>query len=167
MEIYAVLFFFAPNDDIRKALLFFISQEQKGIRIAIFNVTDREITKALIQAQKQGIRIELITDPSCLHHRYNKIDQLAHNNITVRIYNQKDKGVSSLMHHKFALFERNINNKALVWTGSSNFTRSGCCSNQENVIVTDDRHIVSQYLRQFNRIKQETKQYYIPPAFTS
>ena len=152
--------FFSPDDDINIKLLSLIDQEQKHIRIAVFNFTDRNITQALIRAQKRGITVEVITDINCVYDRYNKIDQLYNNDISVLVYNAKQsKTGSGIMHHKFALFSNNTTGKALVWTGSCNFTRSGCHANQENVVLLGDTKIVNKFLYQFERIKKQTHRY--------
>lgn len=152
--------FFSPDEDINEKLLSLIDQEQKHIRIAVFNFTDRNIAQALIRAQKRGVAVEVITDINCVYDRYNKIDQLYDNNISVQIYDAKQsKSGSGIMHHKFALFSNNRADKALVWTGSCNFTRSGYHANQENAILLDDTKIVDKFLYQFEHIKKQTHSY--------
>lgn len=152
--------FFSPDDNIDMELLSLIDHEQKHIRIAIFNFTNRSIAQALIHAQKRGVAVEVITDINCVYDRYNKIDQLYDNNISVLIYNAKQSQAGSgIMHHKFALFSNNRADKALVWTGSCNFTRSGCHTNQENAVLLGDTKIVNKFLHQFERIKKQAHCY--------
>jgi phosphatidylserine/phosphatidylglycerophosphate/cardiolipin synthase-like enzyme len=61
------------------------------------------------------------------------------------------------MHHKFVIFGNNIGGKSLLWTGSYNFTKSATMNNQENVLVLDEIHLIEKYGRQFELIKQRTK----------
>ncbi len=151
--------FFAPNDNINRELLSLIDQEQKHIRVAVFNFTDRNIAQALIRAQDRGVVVEVITDINCIYDRYNKIDQLHDNNISVLIFDPKQKKAGGIMHHKFALFSNNRTGNALVWTGSCNFTRSGSQVNQENGLLLNDEKIVNKFLQQFERIKKQSHSY--------
>ena len=151
--------FFSPNDNINRELLSLIDQEQKQIRVAVFNFTDRNIAQALIRAQERGVAVEVITDINCIYDRYNKIDQLHDNNISVLIFDPKQKKAGGIMHHKFALFSNNRTGNALVWTGSCNFTRSGSQVNQENGLLLNDEKIVNKFLQQFERIKKQSHCY--------
>jgi len=150
---------FAPDDNIKAKLLSLIDQEQEHIRIAVFNFTDRNIAQALIRAQERGITVEVITDINCIYNRYNKIDQLYDNNISVLIFNSRQNKVGGIMHHKFALFSNNRAGNPLLWTGSCNFTRSGCQVNQENALLLEDEKIINKFLQQFERIKKQTRNY--------
>jgi len=152
--------FFSPDDDINVKLLSLIDQEKNHIRIAIFNFTNRNIAQALIHAQKRGVVVEVITDINCVYDRYNKIDQLHDNNISILVYNAKQsKTGSGIMHHKFALFSKNAADKALVWTGSCNFTRSGYHANQENAVLLGNTKIVNKFLKQFEHMKKQAHSY--------
>lgn len=152
--------FFTPDDNIRDELLRHIGQESEKIQIAVFMMTDQEITKALIHALQRNVSIELITDAGCLKERSNKINELCARGCSVRIYNPSynQKNKTSLMHHKFALFTNNLD-KSLVWTGSYNFTKSASSSNQENALVLDDQKIFDIFSKQFQRLKKRSYRY--------
>ena len=153
--------FFAPDDDIRTEIQTLIQNEKKGIKAAIFLFTDPEIAQILAKAKKRGVQVELITDTSCLRERHNKIATLCDAGCSIYVYNPsyKKNNASSLMHHKFALFEQNKNDKPLVWTGSFNFTKAASALNQENAIVFDDRDAISKFEKQFNRLKERSYRY--------
>ncbi|MGB8367445.1 MAG: phospholipase D-like domain-containing protein, partial [Candidatus Babeliales bacterium] len=148
-----------PDDDINKKLISLIDQEQSYIRIAVFNFTNRTIAQALIDAAKRGVKVEVITDITCIFDRYNKIDQLYDNDIAVLIFDAKKNKTRGIMHHKFALFSNNKGGTTYVWTGSCNFTRSGCQINQENGLLLADQTIINKFLQQFERIKKQTYGY--------
>lgn len=150
--------YFSPDDNIREKLITAIESEQCSIKIAIFTITDPKIAKALKKAFKRGIRIEILTDPTCLKDRFNKINFLSSKGIPVYVYNiAHNKTVTySCMHHKFAIFECNRDNKRYVWTGSFNFTKSASDSNQENVVVIYKRATVDQFEQQFQKIKNRS-----------
>ena len=153
--------FFTPDDDVRSELIKLICQEQEAIRIAIFMMTDKLIAQELINAHKRGITVEVVTDPAGLRDRQNKIGLLCDNNITVYVYHGQHAkvGNSSIMHNKFTLFSSNKNNKPLLWTGSFNFTRIACDSNQENVVILEDGALIARYKDQFSKLKKRSYLY--------
>lgn len=149
--------FFAPDHNLRAALRYLIKNEKERISIAVFAFTDSHLARELVAAHKRGVKIELMTDPSCLRSQHQKIDMLAQAGIPIYVYKSEfGKGPSSIMHNKFALFEKTIHDKTILWTGSFNFTKSGSDFNQENVLVLDDARIIKQYADQFERLRDRT-----------
>ena len=57
------------------------------------------------------------------------------------------------MHNKFCIFQENILQKKILWTGSYNFTVRGPNKNQENVLVLDNKKLSNQYAKQFEILK--------------
>lgn len=152
--------FFTPDDNVLNELLRYIGQESEKIQIAVFMMTDGEITKSLVNALNRNVFVELITDAGCLKERSNKINELCAHGCSVRIYNPSydKKSRASLMHHKFALFSNNLG-KSLVWTGSYNFTKRASSVNQENALILDDQKIFDVFSKQFQRLKKRSYGY--------
>ncbi len=152
--------FFSPDDKITTLLIDLIAAEQQEILIAIFTITDQAIAQSLVDAQARGVKIELVSDPGYVKPgTYSKIDFLEEHQIPVYIFNAaacKPKGYC-LMHNKFAIFGKNIKNKALLWTGSFNWTKSAHTTNQENVVVLDFNDIIESFRKQFKILKQRSK----------
>ncbi len=148
--------YFSPDDNVKQKLLKLIKNEKKSIRAAIFILTEPDIARALSRAQKRGVKVELITDVGCLKERSNKMSMLCDSGCTLFVYNPPapQKG-SSLMHHKFALFE----SPQVVWTGSYNFTKAASGSNQENAVSIADKKTYENFVRQFERVKERSYRY--------
>ena len=163
--------FFTPGDDLRSRLISFIDYEQERIQIAMYLFTDPAIATALYKAHKEGVKVELITDISCIHNRYNKVENLC-GNISIFVYyptsrNKNANRAAGLMHHKFLLFSKNKEDKAFVWIGSANLTKVALAQNnekhnEEGVVVTSDDKIVQKFFRQFELIKRRCKKYRSP-----
>lgn len=153
--------YFSPHDDMRSTFIDFINQEKEHISIAIYMFTDADISNAIIAAHKRGVDIEIITDPTCLRESSHRISVLSDAGISVMIYNASahTKRFGSIMHHKFAIFKKNKNNGPLLWTGSFNFTRAACCSNQENAIIIDNIRLIDKYRDQFEQLKHLSYRY--------
>ncbi|MCK5632127.1 hypothetical protein KAH94_00080 [bacterium] len=153
--------FFSPDDDVRSVLLDLIACEQKSIRIAAFLLTDDAVAKALLDAKARGVLVEVVADKLCCYSRHGKIKMLHRQGLQSFIYSgqKKNNHMSNIMHDKFVIFEKNIFDKSLLWTGSFNFTRSAWLNNQENVLLLDDLEIISCYKKQFEVIKKRCIKY--------
>jgi len=153
--------FFSPDDDVRTELLNFIKNEQEYIKIAVFVFTDMQIARALADAKERGVMVEVVTDSVGLRDRYSRIRDLCDAGIPVFIYDvQHGKvGLSSVMHHKFVVFGKNKDSQSYVWTGSCNFTRSACESNQENAVVLNGSVYSQRFYRQFEQLKKRSCQW--------
>lgn len=153
--------FFTPDDNVRAQLLDLIVHEQESISVAVFVFTDKYIASALIDAFKRGVAVEVVTDATGLRDRYNKIRDLCNAQVPVFVYDAQNgkPGLSSVMHHKFVIFKRNKNNQSYLWTGSCNFTRSACESNQENAILLTNIAHIERFAVQFEALKKRSYLY--------
>jgi len=128
-----------------------INKEKTSIKIAVYFFTSSAIADALMRAKERGIAIEVVTDQSCIANKFECISKLAKGGIPTYVYT--DKG-GALMHHKFAVFGSNEENKRIVWNGSYNFTKNGTRRNQENAIVSDHTGIVDVLDQEFTDLKK-------------
>ena len=146
---------FAPDDDVQKILLDLIDQEKKSIKIAIFSFTDAKVAQAILDAADRKVNVQIIADDSCLTDRFAKITFLQEHGIPIHIYESENKSLfADIMHNKFIIFEQNIGNRSLLWTGSFNFTQSARKRNQENVVILDDTLLIERYRKQFELLKE-------------
>lgn len=138
-----------------------IEREKKRILVAAYMLTDKRIVQWLQEAKERGVKVEVVTDMSCLRERANKLGDLYEGGISVFICMPGRKGAkSSLMHNKFMLFESNIYDRHIVWTGSANLTRSAFGQiHHENIVVFDDPHVYKEYERQFAKLKKHSERY--------
>ena len=146
---------FSSQDDLRSLLISLIDAEQKRIRFAIYTMTDRCITQALIRAAQRGISVEGIVDRSYGQSRYSKVCTLANAQIPLWVFQPRDNG---LMHNKFCIFDRTIDGQPLLWTGSYNFTASASDRNEENVLILDNKAIISAFATYFGNLKKRSLQ---------
>jgi phosphatidylserine/phosphatidylglycerophosphate/cardiolipin synthase-like enzyme len=142
-EIDAV--FFVPNDNIEKIIEEFINHERKGIRAALYQITNKQIVEALLRARRRGVQIALIVDRSSTESYYEKVSSLAQANIFIKVFN----GKSTLMHNKFWIFDQNIYGKSLIISGSANATNNGTKRNYENIMVRSRPYIVNKFRDHF------------------
>lgn len=153
---------FTPKDNVKGILCDLIINEKKQMRIAIYLLTDKHIANSLIQAKKDNnVDIEVITCASNLDNINSKIWQLYENGITIFIFDAPKKSKKKnrncfrpIMHNKFFIFDRNIDDKNILWTGSFNCTLSAQTNNKENVIVLEDKYLVDTYKKEFEELKK-------------
>lgn len=152
--------YFSPKDDIKDKLTTLIEKEKEAIYVAIYTITDRNIAQSLIEAQDRGVVVQVVVDKSYGSGTYSKVPMLCNNRVPVWVYQTPEALMGnnnnkqwSLMHNKFVVFCKNLNDKPLVWTGSFNFTRSANNFNRENVIIVDNSKIVCQFQNQFQELK--------------
>lgn len=147
---------FTPKDSVRQLLIALINSEKKSIRVAIYMLTDNYIAQALKKAKlERNINIEIISEKTTANGQFSKIPLLSNLGIKTYIYNfpHPEHGI---MHNKFFIFEKNINNKSILWTGSFNCTNSAQVYNQENIIILDDTNLINIFENQFNYLKNNS-----------
>lgn len=156
---------FCPDDDSRGLLLDLIACEKKALYIAAFLLTDEVIARAIIDAKKRGVIVEVVTDRLCCEER-GKADFLHQHGIEVLVYcgkcgkNAHKTNRADIMHNKFIVFEKNLFGQSILWTGSFNFTHSARLRNQENVLVLNNAAIIERYRQQFFVIKTRCTRYH-------
>ncbi|MCB9493317.1 MAG: DUF1669 domain-containing protein [Epsilonproteobacteria bacterium] len=148
---------FSPRDDVSTKLIELIKHAQTSIDVAVYMLTAKPLAQALIDAHNRGVKVTVIVDPiSC--DKFGKGDFLAENNVVVKVFDQSKAHKNFfgsddvLMHHKFAIFDNTV-----VWTGSFNWTKSANEKHRENVIVTDDKNIITDYRKEFAQLLKISK----------
>ncbi|MGA9530908.1 MAG: phospholipase D-like domain-containing protein [Candidatus Babeliales bacterium] len=151
---------FGPDDNLAEELLSLIQKEHKSIKIAVYMLTDKHIAEALVAAHNRGVYIEIIAEPTVVYDCCSKCRWLYDHHITLYLYSPVQKNIkNTLLHMKVVLFEDNKNHKAVVWVGSPNLTQSGLNKHGECVLIITDNEIFGEFMRQFERIKNKSKQY--------
>ncbi len=156
---FVVQSFFSPDDDLRSILIGLIDAEKKRISFAIYTLTDKAITQALIRAAHRGVLVEGVVDRSYGQGYHSKVCTLANAQIPLWVFQtSSNESEAGLMHNKFMLFTQTIEGKALVWTGSYNFTMRANEKNQENVVIIENEALFEAYTKSFERLKKRSLQ---------
>ena len=61
--------FFSPDDAVAEELITLIQKETKSIKAAVYSLMHQGIAKALIDAHKRGVSVEVIVDPCSIRAR--------------------------------------------------------------------------------------------------
>lgn len=147
---------FCPYDPVKERLLHLLQEERLSLQVAVYQLTDRDVADALIDAYARGVTVSLVVDAQSTEGRYNQALRIIDAGVPVSVYpslNGPDR--RPLMHNKFIIFGRNEGGKSLVWTGSVNFSKAGFTANHENIFITEDPAIVARYKRYFAKLSTE------------
>jgi phosphatidylserine/phosphatidylglycerophosphate/cardiolipin synthase-like enzyme len=131
---------FSPGDGPLSAIIRLLGESRASADICVFTITDDRITRALLDSHRRGVRVRVVTDNDKSLDPGSDIRRLREAGVAVRT----DR-TEAHMHHKFAVFER----KRLL-TGSYNWTRSAADANHENVLISEDPHLVQPFCRAFD-----------------
>lgn len=137
--------YFSPGNYCMDKIQERFKMAKHSVDICVFTIADDEITEAIIEAHQRGVKIRIITDDEKALDAGSDIDYLRSKGVTI-----KTDSSTSHMHHKFAIFD----NQYLL-NGSFNWTRSASRYNQENIIISNNKALISAYSREFNQLWQE------------
>ncbi len=116
-----------------------INNAQESIYLAIYELTNKKISKALINAYNKNIKVIIITDDQTYLHS-DELKKLEEEGIEV----YKDLSKSSLMHNKFLIIDNET-----IWTGSGNYTYYAFYRNYENFLKIRDKQLAKAYYDEF------------------
>lgn len=138
-----------------------IDQAKHSIDLAMYIFTSHELFNSIRRARERGVRVRIIVDKNMVHSTSSKIIELDANDIPVRYHPTS----TYLMHHKFCVFDgpsrvkainkANRNNQPLLLTGSTNWTNDGFSTNWENLLITSNPKLISEFENEFQRIWED------------
>ncbi|MEW4488813.1 phospholipase D-like domain-containing protein [Thalassoglobus sp. JC818] len=131
--------YFSPGNRCRSRIRSLLRQSRNAVDICVFTITDDEISEVIAETHNRGIAVRIITDDEKSSDTGSDIERLASIGIEVAIDNSPYH-----MHHKFALFDESI-----LLCGSYNWTRSAADHNEENIVITNDDHLVDSFHKLF------------------
>ncbi|NVJ61663.1 MAG: DUF1669 domain-containing protein [Gammaproteobacteria bacterium] len=134
--------FFSPGKQIINRLKQLISNAEHSIDVCVFTISDDNLKSDLIKAHNKGVLVRVLTDNLKVHDLGSDVQELANSGIEVRTDSR-----ASHMHHKFAVVDQLI-----LINGSFNWTRSASHENQENIVVDSQPHLVSAFIKQFEKL---------------
>lgn len=133
--------YFSPGETCLAAILGELGRAKQSADICVFTITDDRIAEALLEAQRRGVALRIITDNDKQYDEGADITRLRDAGVSIRV-----DGDERHMHHKFAV----LDSRTLL-SGSYNWTR-GATLNEENLIVTGDRRLVARFANTFDSL---------------
>jgi phosphatidylserine/phosphatidylglycerophosphate/cardiolipin synthase-like enzyme len=131
----AIEVYFSPHGGCTDAVVREIESARSTILVQAYSFTSAPIAKALVDAQRRGVRVQVILDKSELRQNYREPDFLARMGVPTRIDAKHTNA-----HNKVMIIDGQV-----VLTGSFNFTRQAETSNAENLLVIRSPALAQQY----------------------
>ncbi len=129
-------------------LIDIINKTKESLDIAIFNFTDRNILKAILEAKDQNVAIRIITDKimSLTPVQFFILRKLKRAGIPI-----KKNSHPGFMHLKITIADQKV-----VTVASANFTKASQRKNDEFFMSIQDEKMASEFIKQFNLMWNKT-----------
>ncbi len=135
----------SPGKQIPDTLNVLLKNAKHSINICVFTISDQNLSSKLLDANRNGISVRIISDDQKVRDRGSQIYNLKKAGIKVKIDHSRYH-----MHNKFGIIDDRI-----AFTGSYNWTYTATKHNQENLIVTTNYDIVTQFSDEFEKLWKE------------
>jgi phosphatidylserine/phosphatidylglycerophosphate/cardiolipin synthase-like enzyme len=128
--------YFSPKGGCTETIVKELDAAKSSVLVQAYSFTSAPIAKALVDAHKRGVKVQVILDKSQKTEKYSEADFLANQGIPTFI-----DAKHAIAHNKIMVIDGGV-----VITGSFNFTKSAEESNAENVLVIRDKGIAEKYV---------------------
>jgi phosphatidylserine/phosphatidylglycerophosphate/cardiolipin synthase-like enzyme len=129
--------YFSPHGGCTEAVIWELDKAKTTILVQAYSFTSAPIAKALLNAHKRGVKIEVILDKSQKTQKYSSATFLYNQGIPVKIDAQR-----AIAHNKVMVIDG-----ATVITGSFNFTKAAEENNAENLLIIHDKKLAERYIK--------------------
>jgi phosphatidylserine/phosphatidylglycerophosphate/cardiolipin synthase-like enzyme len=148
-EVPPVQVYFSPNGGTTQAIIQEIIDAKSEILIQAYSFTSAPIAKALVDAHKRGVKVEAILDKSQRKESYTEATFLANMGVPTFI---DDK--HAIAHNKVMIID-----KAVVITGSFNFTKAAEEKNAENLLIIKSKDLAKLYFDNWTEHREHSEDY--------
>jgi len=127
--------YFSPKGGCTEAVVENLAKAKSNVLVQAYSFTSAPIAKALVDASKRGVKIQVILDKSNRTGKYSSADFVAHASIPTYI-----DAKHAIAHNKIMIIDGDT-----ILTGSFNFTKAAEESNAENLLVIHDASLAAKY----------------------
>lgn len=133
---------FSPGEGCVRRICGLLDGARRSAEICVFTITDDRIAQAIQAAHRRGVAVRIVTDNEKAYDAGSDVQAMAKAGVPVHV------DVSPYhMHHKFAIFDHEV-----LLTGSYNWTRGAADNNEENLILSNDRRLLTSFQGEFERL---------------
>jgi cardiolipin hydrolase len=143
---------FSPGEACARRIMGLLRGARKAADLCVYTITDDRITGEVLAAHRRGVAVRVVTDDEKAHDVGSDVLQMAKCGIPVLVDDSP-----YFMHHKFAIFDAEV-----VLTGSYNWTRGAADNNEENLILSNDRRLLTAFKGEFERLWVRFAAYRLP-----
>jgi len=138
--------YFSPNDGATEAIVREIDRSRSEILIQAYSFTSAPIAKALLKAHRRGVKVQAILDKSQKTQKYSSFSFLTNSGIPTYI-----DAKHAIAHNKIIIIDR-----AVLITGSFNFTKAAEEKNAENLLIIRSKELAKPYLENWQRHREHS-----------
>jgi phosphatidylserine/phosphatidylglycerophosphate/cardiolipin synthase-like enzyme len=142
--------YFSPHGGATEAVVKELNKAKSTVLVQAYTFTSALIAKALLNAHKRGVKIEVILDKSQRTQKYSSTTFLSNQGIPVKIDAQH-----AIAHNKVMIIDGET-----VITGSFNFTKAAEEHNAENLLVIRDKKLAERYTKNWYEHERHSEVYF-------
>jgi len=135
--------YFSPDGGCTDAINKVLGQARQEILVQAYSFTSAPIAKALLEAHKRGVKVQVILDKSQRSQKYSSATFLTNSGIPTYI-----DAKHAIANNKIMVIDREN-----VITGSFNFTKAAEEKNAENVLIIKDKALAKVYIENWEKHK--------------
>jgi phosphatidylserine/phosphatidylglycerophosphate/cardiolipin synthase-like enzyme len=128
--------YFSPRGGATEAVVNALGSATNSVLVQAYSFTSAPIARALVEAQRRGMKVQVILDKSQRTEKYSEADFLTHQGVPTFI-----DAEHAIAHNKIIIIDG-----YLVLTGSFNFTRAAEENNAENLLLINDPVLAREYI---------------------
>jgi phosphatidylserine/phosphatidylglycerophosphate/cardiolipin synthase-like enzyme len=141
--------YFSPDGGCTDAINKVLGQARRDILVQAYSFTSAPIAKALLDAHKRGVKVQVILDKSQKTQKYSSATFLKNSRIPTFI-----DAKHAIAHNKIMIIDREV-----VITGSFNFTKAAEEKNAENVLIIRNRDLARIYTDNWEKHQDHSEKY--------
>ena len=141
--------YFSPRGGCTEAVIRELNKAKNTILVQAYSFTSAPIAKALLNAHKRGVKVEVILDKSQRTQKYSSATFLFNAGIPTKI-----DAAHAIAHNKVMVIDGET-----VITGSFNFTKAAEEQNAENLLIIRDTKLASIYTKNWQDHAQHAEVY--------
>ena len=139
--------YFSPRGGVTRAVVRELDAAQHSVRVQAYSFTSAPIAKALVDAKRRGVDVQIIADRSNRTGRYSAATFTSNADIPTFI-----DAMHAIAHNKIIVIDDET-----VITGSFNFTKAAEQNNAENLLVLRSKELASKYLDNWEMHRQHSE----------
>jgi phosphatidylserine/phosphatidylglycerophosphate/cardiolipin synthase-like enzyme len=142
--------YFSPHGGCTDAIVKQLDAARETVLVQAYTFTSAPIAKALMEAHKRGVKVQVILDKSQQTDRYSSATFFQNVGIPTFI----DESQRGIAHNKVMVIDGHV-----VITGSFNFTKAAEEENAENLLVIDGKEVAEKYAKNWQKHREHSVPY--------
>ena len=148
----AIEVYFSPKGGCTESVVRELRAANQSVLVQAYSFTSAPIAKALVDAHKRGVKVQVILDKSQRTDKYSSATFLHNAGIPTSI-----DTAHAIAHNKIMVIDG-----AVLITGSFNFTKAAGEKNAENLLVVRDRQLAAKYAANWEVHFKHSERYELP-----